>query len=246
MTRRLLWFVTAVAWATVAPALAQSYPTKSIRLILSYPPGGATDTMGRLVAKVLSDAWSVTVVPDNRPGASGNIGTAMCVKAPPDGYTMCMDAPAQAMASRLSRPISALAAAAPALGRGEPAAVPADNTVDEVAGLSRALAEAATSIREREQALRAADRAKDEFLAMLGHELRNPLASLSNAAEILKRSQAERGSYILIPGGTTHDFQNRSPARAGFMSINVPGGFERQMPAIVEWFAENPPGEPRL
>ncbi|GFE82806.1 hypothetical protein GCM10011487_48060 [Steroidobacter agaridevorans] len=57
-------------------------------------------------------------------------------------------------------------------------------------------------------------------------------------------SPAERGSYILIPGGTAHDFQNRSPARVGFMSINVPGGFERQMPSIVEWFAENPPGEP--
>jgi quercetin dioxygenase-like cupin family protein len=56
-------------------------------------------------------------------------------------------------------------------------------------------------------------------------------------------SRAERGSYILIPGGTTHDFQNRGTARVGFMSINVPGGFERQMPGIVEWFAANPPGE---
>jgi len=55
-------------------------------------------------------------------------------------------------------------------------------------------------------------------------------------------SKAERGSYILIPGGTPHDFQNRGVARVGFMSINSPGGFERQLPGIVEWFAENPLG----
>ena len=57
-------------------------------------------------------------------------------------------------------------------------------------------------------------------------------------------STAGRGSYILIPGGTAHDFQNCSPANVGFMSINVPGGFEEHMPSIVEWFAANPPGEP--
>lgn len=56
-------------------------------------------------------------------------------------------------------------------------------------------------------------------------------------------SQAERRSYILIPGGTVHDFQNRSTAQVGFMSINVPGGFETELPGIVDWFAENPPGE---
>jgi quercetin dioxygenase-like cupin family protein len=56
-------------------------------------------------------------------------------------------------------------------------------------------------------------------------------------------SKAERGSYILIPGGTAHDFQNRGTERVGFMSINHPGGFERQLPGIVEWFAEKPPGE---
>ena len=83
-------------------AHAQNYPAKPIRFVLSYPPGGATDTLGRIVAKTLSDAWGVNVIADNRPGASGNIGTALCAKAPPDGYTMCMVAPAQAIASRLS------------------------------------------------------------------------------------------------------------------------------------------------
>jgi mannose-6-phosphate isomerase-like protein (cupin superfamily) len=56
-------------------------------------------------------------------------------------------------------------------------------------------------------------------------------------------SQAERGSYIFIPGGVSHDFENRGKSRVGFMSLNVPGGFEAQMPAIVEWFAANPPGD---
>lgn len=54
-------------------------------------------------------------------------------------------------------------------------------------------------------------------------------------------SHAERGSYIRIPGGTPHDFENRGKSPAGFISINVPGGFEMQMPSIVEWFAANPP-----
>ena len=85
-----------------APAHAQTYPAKPVRFILSYPPGGATDTLGRIVAKALSDAWNVNVIADNRPGASGNIGTSLCAKSPPDGYTMCMVAPAQAIASRLS------------------------------------------------------------------------------------------------------------------------------------------------
>ena len=54
-------------------------------------------------------------------------------------------------------------------------------------------------------------------------------------------SQAERGCYILIPGGTPHDFENRGTTPAGFISINVPGGFETHLPGIVEWFAANPP-----
>lgn len=54
-------------------------------------------------------------------------------------------------------------------------------------------------------------------------------------------SHAERGSYILIPGGTPHDFENRGKSPAGFISFNTPGGFETHLPEIVEWFAANPP-----
>ena len=53
-------------------------------------------------------------------------------------------------------------------------------------------------------------------------------------------SPAPRGSYVLIPGGTPHDFENRETLRCGFISLNVPGGFEEKMPSIVEWFAANP------
>lgn len=91
----------AVAAISVAPVLAQGYPAKPIRLMMAYPPGGATDILGRLMGKALSDAWGVTVIAENRPGASGNIGTSACVKSPPDGYTMCTVSPAQAMASRM-------------------------------------------------------------------------------------------------------------------------------------------------
>jgi signal transduction histidine kinase len=100
------------------------------------------------------------------------------------------------LASRISQPIAALARAAPALGRGETAALPVVGSVDEVNDLARALGDSAVAIRHREErqrqaelALRTADRAKDEFLAMLGHELRNPLASVSNAAQLLKMAR---------------------------------------------------------
>lgn len=53
---------------------------------------------------------------------------------------------------------------------------------------------------------------------------------------------APRGAFVLIPGGMTHDFQNRSDTRAGFLNVSVPGGFEPDMPSIVDWFAKNPPG----
>lgn len=56
---------------------------------------------------------------------------------------------------------------------------------------------------------------------------------------------APRGSFVLVPGGVTHDFQNRSGARAGMLALVVPGGFEDEMPGIAAWFAENPPGDAR-
>jgi mannose-6-phosphate isomerase-like protein (cupin superfamily) len=55
---------------------------------------------------------------------------------------------------------------------------------------------------------------------------------------------APQGSFVLVPGGTTHDFENRSDEPAGFVNFSSPGPFEPHMPGIAEWFRENPPGEP--
>ncbi len=83
---------------TVAPhTMAQTYPARPIRFIIPFPPGGPTDLMGRTAADRLSRAWNVQVVADNRAGAGGNIGTEMCAKSPPDGYTICMMTVAQSI-----------------------------------------------------------------------------------------------------------------------------------------------------
>lgn len=52
---------------------------------------------------------------------------------------------------------------------------------------------------------------------------------------------AARGSFVLVPGGVTHDFENRGSVRAGILNFSVPGSFEPAMPGIAEWFAQNPP-----
>ncbi|MGB3288323.1 MAG: tripartite tricarboxylate transporter substrate binding protein [Burkholderiaceae bacterium] len=77
--------------AGVAQA-AEAYPQKPIRLIIPYPPGGATDVIGRIVGKNLSDEIGEQVVIENRGGAGGNIGAAEVARAKPDGYTLLMGA----------------------------------------------------------------------------------------------------------------------------------------------------------
>jgi tripartite-type tricarboxylate transporter receptor subunit TctC len=73
--------------ACTLPAQAQ-YPAKPVRLILPFPPGGGTDTLGRMVAQKLSEQMGQQVVVENRPGAGANIGVEVTTKAPPDGYTL--------------------------------------------------------------------------------------------------------------------------------------------------------------
>jgi mannose-6-phosphate isomerase-like protein (cupin superfamily) len=53
---------------------------------------------------------------------------------------------------------------------------------------------------------------------------------------------APQGSFVLVPAGVRHDFENRSEARAGVLNLSIPGNFEQHMPSIVEWFAQHPPG----
>ncbi len=69
------------------PALAQDYPTKPVRIIVPYAPGGIVDTSARVVGQKLSERWGQQVVVENRPGGNGFIGTTAAAKSPADGYT---------------------------------------------------------------------------------------------------------------------------------------------------------------
>src|SRR3954451_14730290 len=72
-----------------SPALAQApWPARSLRLVIPWPPGQSTDIQGRLIAAWLSERLGQAVVPENRPGAGGMIGTDAVAKAAPDGYTL--------------------------------------------------------------------------------------------------------------------------------------------------------------
>ena len=87
----------ALAIAPWTAAFAQAYPAKAVRFLIPFPPGGPTDLMGRAAAERLTKAWGVQVIADNRAGAGGNIGTELCAKSPPDGYTICMMTVAQSI-----------------------------------------------------------------------------------------------------------------------------------------------------
>jgi tripartite-type tricarboxylate transporter receptor subunit TctC len=76
----------------ISPALAQNYPTRPIRWIVPYPPGGATDLISRVMAQWLTERLGQPVIVDNRPGGGTTLGTQAVVSAPPDGYTLLFTA----------------------------------------------------------------------------------------------------------------------------------------------------------
>jgi tripartite-type tricarboxylate transporter receptor subunit TctC len=95
MRPKLLLAITPVIVTVLATLLAgrteasaQSYPDRPVRLLIAFPAGGTIDTLGRILAQKLTEAWGQNVVIENRPGAGGNIGAAAAAQAVPDGYTL--------------------------------------------------------------------------------------------------------------------------------------------------------------
>jgi len=80
--------VAAITAGAIAPATAQDYPTRPVRMVIPFPPGGSNDVVGRLIATHLGNRLGKQVVVDNRSGAGGVIGTEFVAKSPPDGYTL--------------------------------------------------------------------------------------------------------------------------------------------------------------
>lgn len=98
-SRRRLLLAAGAALCLAAPAFAQAqaYPTKPVRLVVPYPPGGPTDIVARVVAQKLSEQLGQQFIIDNRPGAGGNTGAELVARSPADGYTLVVATTAHAI-----------------------------------------------------------------------------------------------------------------------------------------------------
>jgi tripartite-type tricarboxylate transporter receptor subunit TctC len=102
--RSWAWLFAALASATVAtPLMAQKYPERPVRIIVAFPPGASTDIVARIVGQKLAESWGQNVVIENRPGAGGNIGSQIALRANTDGYTILMNSSAIAVNVSLYR-----------------------------------------------------------------------------------------------------------------------------------------------
>jgi tripartite-type tricarboxylate transporter receptor subunit TctC len=130
-----------------SPSFAQPYPSKPVRMIAPYPPGGTSDLVARLVAQKLGDGLGRQIIVENRPGAAGNIGHEIAAKAPADGYTLLLTSGAAMVTNQFLykklgfdpyndfAPISIVATAAPVLVVHP--AIPA-RTVKDLVAIARA------------------------------------------------------------------------------------------------------------
>ncbi len=115
---RLFALAVAVLGLAGVAAQAQDYPTKPVKWVVPYPPGGGTDILARLIGQYLSEHLGQQFIIDNRPGAGNNIGTEVVVNSPPDGYTLLLVNPANGINATLYKklPFNVLRDIAPVAG----------------------------------------------------------------------------------------------------------------------------------
>src|SRR2546421_7339773 len=92
-----LGLLMAASAALAMQAFGQGYPNKPVHVIISFTPGSSTDIVGRIVIQKLTEIWGQPVVPENRAGAGGSIGSAVVAKAAPDGYTLLINSNAHSV-----------------------------------------------------------------------------------------------------------------------------------------------------
>src|SRR6185436_16729218 len=110
----------AVTLFALLPGLAAAvdYPTKPVKWIVPYPPGGTTDVLARIMAQWLSEKMGQQFIIENKPGGGNNIGTEVAIKSPPDGYTMLLVNPAHGINATLYKdlPFNVIRDVAPVAG----------------------------------------------------------------------------------------------------------------------------------
>jgi tripartite-type tricarboxylate transporter receptor subunit TctC len=106
--RRFLQWAGAAAFvlALLHPAHALDYPTRPVRLVVGFPPGGSADIVARIVAQALTERMGQTFIIDNKPGAGSNLGTETVARAEPDGYTLMADSVSNAINPTLYKKLS--------------------------------------------------------------------------------------------------------------------------------------------
>ena len=90
MFRAALVLACALLWLH-GPACAQAYPSRTVRIVIPFPPGGTSDILARTLAQKLTDEWGQQVIAENRPGAAGNVASEHVAKSKPDGYTLLIN-----------------------------------------------------------------------------------------------------------------------------------------------------------
>lgn len=105
LAMRMTLFATAMSFAAANPAFAQSYPTRPIRFIVPFTAGTGPDILARILGEAMAKKLGQPIVVENKPGASGNIGTDLVAKAAPDGYTILVTVTTFSMAPALYKPL---------------------------------------------------------------------------------------------------------------------------------------------